>query len=114
MLQKRVGTLILALVIVGLFIGCSSDESSSVINPKTTLVSYDLSVVITVGDRSYIPINKKGEPADNPSEILLILKAFEDIHPELEIVDWKIESRQRTHGATPRIFGIWVDHKPKN
>ncbi len=102
-----VAILLLALV------SCAG-EKPSVVNPSTTQVAYDFSAVVTVGNRSFIPINKVGKPSDNPSLILNILKEFEKEHPGIEIVDWKIEKEQDSYSASDKIFGIWVDHRPKS
>ena len=112
-MRKLIGGLAVVLGLAALLVGCSGGNEQSVINPETTRVSYDMSTVTTVGNRSYIPINSGGKPSDNPSSILLILKAFEDAHPELEIVDWKIEKQQVAHATSQKIFGIWVEHRPK-
>lgn len=103
-----------------LFSACGAENPPSVVSPTTTQVTYDLSLVITVGNHSWIPIHKYGNPGNDPSFILHILKAFEDAHPELEVVPggWKIEKQQQTGGyansVSATIFGIWVDHKLKD
>lgn len=106
-----------AILILVIATGCvgnnQSGNNQSVVNtnPETTQVSYDMSLVITVGNRSYIPINEFGKPGDDPSSILFILEAFEDTHPELEVIGWEIDKQQRAHYTSPKIFGIWVDHR---
>jgi len=113
-MRKLICGLAVMLVLTVVLVGCSGGVEQSVINPETTQVSYDMSTVITVGNRSYIPINSGGNPSDNPSSILLILKAFEDVHPELEIVGWEIEKQQKARFTSAKIFGIWVEHKLKD
>jgi len=109
---RSVVVLIVAALLAAIIVGCGEGRPS-VVDPQTTRVTYDLSVVVTVGDRSYIPINQGGRPGDTPSFILNILKAFEDENPQFEILNWKIEKHQGSSGAEGYIFGLWVDHRPK-
>ena len=112
-MKKRIGVLVVAFVLGVLVVGCGS-EGLSVIKSETTEIVYDLSVVTTVGDRSYIPLNIFGNPEDHTRELLLVLQVFEDAHPELEVIGWRIEKQQVARATPAKIFGIWVDHKPRN
>ena len=110
-----IATLIFLATLAGSCSASNGPGDSSVIDdsPEATQVSYDMSSVITERNRSYIPINIAGKPSDDPSSMLRIVNAFEDAHPELEIVRWWIEKRQAAYTTSSRIYGIWVDHKPR-
>ncbi len=66
---------------------------------------------ITVGNRSYIPLNIPGKPEEINHEILIVLKTFEE-ERHVTITDWKIEKEQSATNAPEFIFGLWVDHTP--
>ncbi|MCK6463105.1 MAG: hypothetical protein L6Q29_04815 [Candidatus Pacebacteria bacterium] len=68
----------------------------------------------TVGNHSYVVINKDGRPSDRPVEILEILSDFERLNPDKEITGWSIEKQQTAYGFVYNyIYGLWIDHKPK-
>lgn len=68
----------------------------------------------TVGNHSYVRIGVYKTPDEYSLQILDILKEFEDINLDKQVVDWKIEKQQKTYGITSNyIFGLWIDHKPK-
>ena len=111
-MRKKIVLVLLGLVSLGMVVGiaCRSVSAPSVINPDTTQIRFDLSVVITEGNHSWIPIgNLEKNVGDNPSLILKIVRAFEDAHPELETTNWKIQQRY----MVTVIEGIWIDHRPK-
>ncbi len=120
----RVAALFVPLMLLSvIFLPACGGNKPSVVKPSTTHVTqvttpatYDLSVVITVGNRSWIPINRNSRPADDPSFVLHIVKAFEDAHPELEVIPggWKIEKDQDALGSRNYFYGIWIDHRPKS
>lgn len=95
--------------------GCGSHASPSVLRKDRTVdtTEYNMDVAVTIGNRSYIPINQDGAPSDNVDMILRVLGAFEKAHPELTVTDWKIEKQQKAYTTGEKIFGIWVDHRPK-
>ncbi len=110
MRKKTVLVLLACLVSLGMVASVACGTGPSVINPDTTQVRFDLSVVITDGNHSWIPINKDDRVGNQASLILKIIRAFEDEHPELEVTNWKIQERV----ADTLIEGIWVDHRPKS
>jgi len=112
-------------------------DPTSVVNPKTTANPertreiYDVSAAVadllgavftdldtvtavTVGNKSYIPVDSQGNLGGDSLEVLLLLGEFEDAYPELEITGWVVEERQDMTLMSPIIFGIWVDHKPRD
>ena len=110
-MRKILGLLISALVIGVMFVGCGP-AAPSVVDSQTTRSEYDISIAITNGNHSWIPINISGKTSENAILILDILRSFETAHPEFEIVDWKIDSRPSDYSGA-RIYGIWVDHRPR-
>jgi hypothetical protein len=70
-------------------------------------------VGVTVGNHSYIYINKDGKPGEKAEMILLLLDSFEKAHPELEVTGWKIDKQPQAYGTPSFIFGMWIDHRPR-
>jgi hypothetical protein len=68
---------------------------------------------ITVGNHTYIPLYIGGKPHNHASDILTDLNAFEQEHPELELTSWNIEKVQYAHGVDEYIYGLWVNHRPR-
>jgi len=116
-------TLVIVLLISIPFLMGSSDcgpgndgvNGPSVLKDQTVLAEQNINFqsVTTIGNHSFIPIRINGNPAGHISEILGLLNAFEEKHPELEITAWKIERDQVAHSSGAFIFGIWIDHRPK-
>lgn len=80
-------------------------------SPETT---FDFEEAITIGNHSYLPLNMAYQnPANNIKLILSTLNAFEKKHPELKITGKQIEKQQDAHGTCDLIFGLWVDHEPR-
>lgn len=82
--------------------------------------SYDMKAVETVGNHSWMPLNINSRTSDHnpqPAEyrlfILSALLAFEKEHPELEVVSWKIEQHQYAVTTESVIYGLWIDHRPR-
>ncbi len=73
----------------------------------------DMGRVQIIGNSAYIPLNILGNPADHTTLILTVIEQFRKLQPNWEITDWKIEKQQDAHGRSAIIFGLWVDHKPK-
>ena len=73
-------------------------------------------VVITVGDHTYIEFKEPipGDANENARKILQILDDFKTSHQDLEVMSWKIQDIKYGYATAARIFGIWVDHKPKS
>lgn len=100
------------LIFAALVVGCSSSRPVSAVKALPAN-AYDMSVVVTVGNHSYIPINLDGKPNENVDVILGALKAFESANPNLEVTGWQIEKQQLAYVTSPYTYGIWVDHHPK-
>jgi hypothetical protein len=82
----------------------------SVLRSPTEGERYDLSVVVTKGNRSFIPINVSGAM---PAHVILdVLSVFEEIQSELEVTTWHIEKAEPGHYGSPITYGIWADHRP--
>ena len=77
-----------------------------------TVEHYDLSVVRTRGNHSYIPLNIKGTPANHIEEILGALQVFEKAHLEIEVTGWNVDKQGAAYAIPPYIYGLWVDHRP--
>ena len=102
--------IVMALIIAVLFLILLYRSSIPEKNTQETL--YNMSMIETHGNHSYIPMKIfNAEPKDYTREILEALNTFEKAHPELEVTGWKIEKQQNAHLVTPEIFGLWVDHK---
>lgn len=74
--------------------------------------TFDDSAVTTIGNHSYIPINRDGAPVNMVKDILRMKQAFESAHPELTVDGWSIEKAQVSQGATWYVYGLWADHHP--
>ncbi|GEM_PF-5027613 len=113
---KFLGILAFAVFLaIGLYAYRIENPNQTTLQEKPSLV-YDHTM--TLGNHSYVPINRSGRPADNVEFVLKTLKEFEDAHPELEIVNKQIEKQQRSgqgsiYPASDYIFGIWVDTRPR-
>jgi hypothetical protein len=110
--MKRVALVMVALALAIISCGCSKSPSVIVSFNKGKCV-IDLSPVRTIGNHSFVPLNLKGESYQHTEEILLVLNEFEDKHPRLETVDWKIQQKTVSNGNDPVIVGLWIDHRKK-
>ena len=69
---------------------------------------------MTMGNHSYIPLNLyRQEPVNNIGFILGALYTFEKNHPKLKVTHWHIEERESAQATWPILFGLWVDHEPR-
>ena len=110
----------------------SSEKSAPVSTDKSyTERSYDevidiwLNFALTTGNHSYIRINNSDlskrlyQPIETPNNysavILDVIDRFEKKHPELEVPPgaWKIEKQQGANNTPNKIFGLWIDHRPR-
>ena len=110
----------------------SSEKSAPVSTDKSyTEKSYDevidvwLNLTLTTGNHSYVQINiidlptrfhGRGENPHNYYALILdIINGFEKKHPELEVPPgaWKIEKQQGANNTPNKIFGLWIDHRPR-
>ncbi len=108
---------LLLTVVMGILVGCDEKPISVVQeqegSEKEVLLKYDAANVVTLGNHSYIQVNRDWRPADCPYTILKILDCFEKTHPELEVISWHIEKQQDSKTTSDYTFGIWVDHRPR-
>jgi len=105
-----VATLIAAIV---LLVASCGNEPSAIRTVGATTTQYDLSVAVTVGNHTYIPLNIYGRPDDHLPEILGVLDAFEKRHPDLEVTSWNLLRDQQAFTTSPYIYGIWINHRPR-
>ena len=105
--------LVAVVVIASLFALVGCDEGSTPVSVmKDGQTRYDMTVCVTNGNNSYIPLNfYRCDPDEKVQEILGALKAFEEAHPDLEVVYWSVEKQQWAHATTARVSGIWVHHR---
>lgn len=92
-----------------------SDDTNnrSVLKEKSDITT-DFSSATTIGNNTYIPINKSGSPDEFVWEILGIIQNFEKEHPDLKVENWKIEKNQHAYTTSAYIMGLWIQHSPKN
>lgn len=88
---------------------------------------FDLSVARTVGNGTWIPINRPYlqytqrfwdtiglcENADMPLQLLEVIAAFEEAHPELEVYGRQIEWQQNSKTTSSFCFGVYLFHRPQ-
>lgn len=111
--MNRTRPLVFAVFCLGLSaIGCSNSDPKAVVVNAQNEIEVDLSVVTTIGNHTYVPINLAGKPSEKIREILTALRVFEEDHPELEVLSFHMEKQQDAHGIAPEIFGIWITHRP--
>lgn len=114
---------IFLLAVVLLFVGIAGCEpaeiprsvvqSQSMEIEKNTEIIFNDSNTLTVGNNSYIAINRREIPGNNPKLILEVLAKFDETHPELSVKDWKIEAYIHDRFWDGMIFGLWIHHLPK-
>lgn len=122
--MRTIKFLLCIFVLVTLVCGCgkpgSSETRESFVKivkvDKRSYEAFDMSVVVSVGNHSYIPLNfwRQAGVGNDALYIMGILNAFEEAHPNLEITNWCLEATPHTN-FIPNffIFGIWVDHHPR-
>ena len=111
----------IVIIVVVLFVvmGCEKSGPSvfdQAVIEQTPPVEQSLSwsTVTTIGNHSYLPINKYGTPYDYRVEILQVLGEFEKQHLEFQVTSWSVDKQQAAHGVSSYIYGLWIDHKPRN
>ncbi len=124
--MRKVTSVMMVLIIttaVLFLVSCGGNEPGAIRTDKPSAIrtvgatlqaQYDLSVVVTVGNHSYVPLNIDGEAKDNVQNILGALDAFEKAHPELEVTSWSLLSRQASYSTYGYTYGIWVNHRPRS
>ncbi|MDD5289865.1 MAG: hypothetical protein PHT40_01520 [Patescibacteria group bacterium] len=111
--MKTVKSLIMVLLFMS-FVSVYGEGAIKGINQKRAVV--DLSVAVTIGNNTYIPINFEGQACWYIIELLQVKDAFEKAHPELEVISWETyEHGQPRSGFLINgfIFGLWAHHKPR-
>ncbi|MDP1718943.1 MAG: hypothetical protein Q8L24_00765 [bacterium] len=78
---------------------------------KTDTTTFDMTVCVTNGNNSWIPLDIKARPDQKVAEILSAVAAFEVSHPDLEIISWQVEHCPDTSSTNPHVYGIWVHHR---
>jgi uncharacterized lipoprotein NlpE involved in copper resistance len=118
---KRVIFVLLAVVVLAIC-GCNKKNKPTALKRESSEVvtihrQYDMGVIKTQGNFSYIPINIGDiPPREMAPDILGLLDSFEKQHPGLEIISWSIDAVQDNEGFaghTPHVYGIWVTHRKK-
>lgn len=111
---KSFGIAILSIAIILGLDGCGNSEPSVLPGSAsaTKKVAPDFSSVETVGNHSYLPINRGVNADSMASEILRMLDAFEKFHPELKVTSWSIEKQQDAYLTGRYVYGLWVNHEP--
>ena len=102
-------------VLIGGCDGSPGDQAIHVKGKETEVVqetTFDLAKVVTVDNRSWVPLNLPGDPQDHAQAILSFLKYFEQ-EKKVEIVDWKIDKQQHAYTVHEKVFGLWIDHRPR-
>jgi len=95
----------IGIVLLGTGSGCDTPPPPSVFQTKA--VNFDWSGVVTLGNHSYLPINREGNAADMAWDILHMLNTLEESHSHLVVDTWAIEERSNY------VCGLWINHHPK-
>ena len=111
-MKRTLTMLILSLAVVAVS-SCAIEKPRLAITPD-----YIRTHTTTKGHYSHIWLGwtesgLSGGPEQNVRTILEAISAFEANHPELEITDWKLNARYTSYGYDGRVYGIWIDHRPK-
>ncbi|MEK7640413.1 MAG: hypothetical protein AAB389_00240 [Patescibacteria group bacterium] len=102
--------LVIAAVLFFGLIGCDPG-AKPVSVMKEGQTQYDMTVCVTSGNNSYIPLNfSRARTSEKVSEILGALRAFELTHPDLEVISWSVEE-QEDGPKWSDVDGIWVHHR---
>lgn len=92
--------------------GCEVRAVPDSAAPAPTPIEWPAGGDVTVGNHSFIAFEWDENPAEHKSSILTAINVFEKEN-EVEIVSFSIEKEQLALGVTPRIYGIWVTHQPR-
>ena len=96
------------------FTTCAKKEDSqSVVQEEPTsygsIKVFDFSKSITIGNISWLLIDRRGRPSDNVELILKMIDEFKKKNPNIQVVRWQIEKTQSSETRSDRIHGIWID-----
>lgn len=103
-------------VAVMLLLAAGCGDSPSVVNHNMIEVNtgaINLSIVETVGNNSYIPLNLDSSTYSSRKLILNVMKKFEDENPDLEVMSWGIDAQQRAYSTSAHVFGLLAHHRPR-
>lgn len=109
------------------FVGCDNSPKPSVLgqaSPPSVMyqpdekdlpfpIAINLSVIKTLGNHSYIPMNVVGCDDECAGIILVVLNQFEKAHPELDVTSWNPVNRSSSYGTSANLSGLWVNHRPR-
>ncbi|MDP2696031.1 MAG: type II secretion system protein [bacterium] len=88
-------------------------SSETVATAVHTTVTNAVDSAETVGNNTYIIIWQHGMPHNQRQLILETMRAFEESHPGLEVLDWRVETKQADYTNRKFIYGLWVHHRPQ-
>ncbi|MDI6778414.1 MAG: hypothetical protein QMD77_04470 [Patescibacteria group bacterium] len=113
--QMKYRLIFLVVFTLILMLGCSDSapKPMSVVKTMETLRVIDLKQVETIGNNSWIPIDKHGTPTLHRRLILQILEQFESANHHLEVISWTIDNKPYSYLVNPWVYGIWVHHRSK-
>ena len=96
-------------------IAINNPDAVAPATPKTPPTSkYGLGVMETKGNSTWIPINLSDEKSGlHLTEVLGIINAFKQTHPDLEVTGWSLEKNQDDYCDEDRVIGIWVHHRKR-
>ena len=79
------------------------------------VIAIDLSIATNdnVAGLMYVPLNLPGTPSKHVKTIQAVLTAFDATYRERVRTDWKLDMMQEKRAADSYIFGVWIDHKPR-
>jgi hypothetical protein len=107
--------LVAALALALVLVGCQSQaahKDKELMTP-VEIVQDSLNAAQTIGNHSFLPLFREGEPSGIAEEILTIMTEFEKRHPEREKFVWRIDSRHASFDYHAWTYGLWVDHERK-
>lgn len=119
--MKNFACIFAAALLATAIAGCDDNASASAPAPSAlqskpataNRTQINLSVAITIGNHTYIPLNLPGDADQNVRSILAVLAAFEKSHSEFKVTGWSIEKQQSAYMEPAFVFGLWVDHEPR-
>ena len=96
-------------------IAINSPDAVATVAQKTPPTSkYGIGVMETKGNSTWIPINLSDEKSGlHLTEVLGIINAFKQAHPDLEVTGWSLEKNQDDYCDEDRVIGIWVHHRKR-
>jgi hypothetical protein len=74
---------------------------------------HDPTLATTVRNNSYIRLDISGAPCENIATILKMVAGFEEKNPDKEVVGWAVDGHYGSYGIKPKVYGLWINHRPK-